>query len=601
MSDNAINIELDPKKVLDALTDMQASIKELASQLETSLGKEAPKSISKFEDSAEKGTRKVTSLFSNLVKEVKENLKTAFDVSAVLQGAKFADGLMSGVKQVFEMERAFDKLNTRLQLSNKQMESFKNQLGRRVAGTGQSLESVMPGVETAAAKGNVKDTKQLTAISEMLGEAKATTGEETGALADTVIEILKKQGEAITASSFKKTLDALQGTRTAGGFHTAAEAGGAVSELSPYAKPFNMSTREMGGMTSIASKAGPQGQEIVHQLISEAAKIGGASRLNATLGQNIFKAGAQGQATGMDISKLGKVNMANPQIMEAITGITGAGGNDLKRFIESFRENASDMQRVVGGANETATQFKTATNNLAFSIDSFKEKTKEAGREVGSALSNLGKDLLHGNFKEAWKDVKQTGGALKENAGTIGAAAGITAAVGLIVGGSAKSLFSKLGGGGLAGVAGGVAEGEALKEAAGVTPVYVTNYAQIGAGGGVGSSLTDMVKKAIPLAAIGAGATVAGGAIALGAMASDMAQNTPTKKAVGEHAEDYYNAISSGSKKDQTSQMTGKPLSEFPTDKIFDAIKNGTVAGQKEVSKNKTVQFTNPSKPQGKI
>jgi len=227
---------------------------------------------------------------------MKEDLKTAFDTSGVLAGAKFAKDMGEGVKQVFEMERAFDRLNTRLGLSNKQLMDFKKNLGRGVAGTGQELKDILPGVETFAAKGKVRDAGQLANIGESLGKVRATTGEDIEGVADSVVEILKNQGKAITDQSVRSTLDAIQGTRTSGAFKTAGEAADAIQAITGSISPEQMKkmgigTREIGGLAAMASSGGDQGQQILQSILKDATSAGGKDKLNAIFGQNIFKNG----------------------------------------------------------------------------------------------------------------------------------------------------------------------------------------------------------------------------------------------------------------------------------------------------------------------
>lgn len=505
MSDTNIDIQLDPKRVLASLDDMNKEFKNLSEKIEQALGKDVPKSIGKAEDAAERGTNKMQGFFRNLANRVKEDLKTAFDVGALTSGLKFGQHVADGVKQVFEMERAFDRLNSRLQLTGKNLSDFKKELGKKVAATGQKLEDVLPGVEVAASRGGVKAPKELSEIAGNLGKVKATTGESTDTLAETVVEILKNQGQKVTAESFKHTLDALQGTRTSGAFKSADEAGKAMLELAKYGKQFKLSTRELGGIAAQASKGGPASLDILHKLFEQASGIGGGARLNATLGTNLFKVGKEGQATGLNAAALGKLNVKSPQIAEAITGLTGASGNDLKLFAEAFQGGTKELDQVVQGSNEVAKQFDIATDNLASSIDKFKEKTKEAGREIGSSFSNLGSDLLHGRFKNLVSDAKGIGKTGWENKGSLAASAGLGFAGALLTGGAAGRLLKKVPGGGLLG---GLA-GEKLAEAGGAQKVFVINAAEIG--GHMSNPLDKLIegRKNLP----GTGGIVGGGGI----------------------------------------------------------------------------------------
>lgn len=466
-----IGLNLDPRAMLDALNEMSEHTKKLAKDIEDSLGKDAVNAVKGLEEEAEKGTSKISQYFGNLGKRVKEDLKTAFDATGILAGAKFAKELGAGVKSVFDMERAFDRLNTRLGMTGRYFQDFKKNVGSAVANTGQRLEDVLPGVESASSRGGIKNAGQLTQIAGALAQARATTGEDTEGLSDTIIEILKTQGKKINAQSFKETLDALQGTRVAGAFKTAGEAGHAMEGLSPYAKQLGLGTRDLGGLAAVASQSGSSGQDILKQIMERGTTVGGQQQLNAVLGKDIFKNGK------LDAKALGQVDtkrFGNQQILSEASGLTGANGADLTRFVEAFKNGADGLKKVVSGADETATQFGTATDNLASGVDKFREKTIEAGREIGSSLSKAGNELLKGNWRGAGNAGMSALQNVNENKGTIAAALGTTALVGVLAGGGLKNLL-----GGAGGLAGGVLKGEAAKSL-GIQPVYVVNASEMG-------------------------------------------------------------------------------------------------------------------------
>jgi len=232
-----IKLNLDPKQILDSMNDVSENVKKLTEVIEESLGKNAPKSIEAMDKSAEKGANSIASRFKDLGKRIKEDLKTAFDVSGLMAGIKMIDQLGAGVKEVFSLERAFDRLNTRLQLTGKNFLDFKKNVGTSIASTGQKLEDIFPGIEVAASKGNVKDPKEIAQIGKALAQVRAATGESTDALANSVVEILKTQGKKVTAQTFQQTLNVLQGTRVSGSFKTSGEAGGAIEGITKGITP----------------------------------------------------------------------------------------------------------------------------------------------------------------------------------------------------------------------------------------------------------------------------------------------------------------------------------------------------------------------------
>lgn len=477
-----IELDLDPKKVTVGITEIGEKSKELSRLMQQELGEKAAKSVKTLEDAAAKGSSNIASYFKDLGKRVKEDLKHAFDLSGVLSGLKFADELKKGLSSVFEMSRAFDRLNTRLGLSRQQVAALRTDLGRRAAATGAGLEAIMPGVENVAAKGNVKSPAELAKIGEMLGQVKQTTGEDVGSLSESIVETIKNQGKVVNASNFKSVLDAVQATRTNGAFRTAGEASAAIEAVSPYSKQMGLSTRETGGMVAQASQSGSSGVGILQQLMQRGSEIGGQGKLNAMFGSQVFKNGklsAEGLG-GINTKQFGKYS---PQILEQATGISGASGADLMRFVESFKHGQDALKKVNAGSNETKAQFDEASDNILSGLERFREKTKHGVREVLDSLGEFG----HAKMGDTVGPAKRVLSAVTENGGTLAAATATTAVVAMLAGGSLKSLLK-----GAGGKAAGLAEGEAYKQL-GIQPVFVVNADQMG--GKLGDTVIDQVTK----------------------------------------------------------------------------------------------------------
>lgn len=608
-----LKLDLDPKKIIQAMKDTGEETKTLAKIMEESLGKSAPKSIDEMEKAAEKGSSNISTYFRNLGKRLKEDMKTAFDIGGLVGGLKIGKEIADGVKSVFDMERAFDRLNTRLQLTGKTFDSFKKSVGEKVSMTGQKLEDIFPGLEVAAAKGGIRGPAELAGVAESLAKVRSATGENVEGLADSVVEILKTEGKRVNAQTFKDTLDAIQATRTTGSFKTAGEAAGMIEQISPYARQFGLGTREMGGMAATASRAGLAGGDILRQLLAAGSQIGGGQQLNAMLGQDIFKIGKGGQTTGINAEALGKINMQRfggltPQLLEQMTGITGASGQDLKRFVEAFNTGMGDFQKVMKGADEVNSQFQTATDNMASGFDKFKERTKNAGRELGEALSSAAKDLLNGNLPGALSHGAEAAESAHKNKGTMVAALGLTALAGSLMGKGAQGVLSKIPG---AGLAGGLAMGEAAK-AAGVQPVYVVNASEIAeknsaaskaaeavaAGGGLLGKAGGLIKGLVGI----------GAAFEVGSAIGEAFNEIPAVKKAGSAVTDMIFDSLNPSDEDIMTQEQMKKANpqalndsftiggmDLSPDALKKAVADGFVEGHNRVNKEKPVTYSSPT------
>lgn len=163
--------------------------------------------------------------------------------------------------------------------------------------------------------------------------------------------------------------------------------------------------------------------------------------------------------------------------------LSGNGLDNIRKFEEAIKNAGGTLERDLPTAmNNAVTQSERLQSVLRKSAEEF-------ARPINEAISRAIGHLL--NFK-AQGGLDLSGGAI---AG--GAAAGAVGVYALsrIVPGMVGKLIGRTGG-----LAAGVAEGKALQAAAGVTPVYVTNWSEMNGGGGAG--------------AVGLGGAAAGGAAA---------------------------------------------------------------------------------------
>lgn len=167
--------------------------------------------------------------------------------------------------------------------------------------------------------------------------------------------------------------------------------------------------------------------------------------------------------------------------------LSGDGLGNIRKFTREIDAAGGTLQR------DLDTAMNNAVDQGARLQGHLRRAAEEFARPINDAISNAIKHLIN----------KKADGGMELGGGTIlaGAAAG---AAGVYV--ASRVLPGMLGrlvgrGGGLAA---GVAEGKALQAAAGVMPVYVTNWAEMGGTGGVG--------------ALGMGGAAAGGAAAVGVL-----------------------------------------------------------------------------------
>lgn len=513
--DEKIKLDLDPQKVLQSLREMASHSEELAKEIEDSLGKDAAKSVKKFEEAAEKGSARIGGFFRNLGTRVKEDLKAAFDFSRVMAGVKFTDEIAKGARQVLDLERAFDRLNVRLGASRSRFSELKTEIGKNSSAAGASLEKVLPGVEAVVARGNLKDVGALSEVSKLLAETQAATGEDTGSLAENIVESIQARGQKVDASTMKEAMDAAMAARNAGTFGSTAEAAAAIANLTPFAKQMGLGTRQTAALAAQSSGAGAPGVDVLRQLLERGSQVGGKDLLNKVLHADIFKGGKLDSAALKNID-LKQFKGLSQQQMAGIAGFSGTSGDDFVRFVNAFKEGDERFKAVVSGSEETAQAFEVSQRNLGSRLDRFRERLVNAGREIVGGVTESAEGALSGNMGRVKGGLSKSGRGLADNAGTIAGGTAATVAMGLLFGGGIKGLLKTGAGTGM-----GVAKGAALK-GVGVQSVYVVNASEIGGGaagggafealgkfsklGGIGSSITALLTSPALLAAAGVGA-----------------------------------------------------------------------------------------------
>lgn len=149
--------------------------------------------------------------------------------------------------------------------------------------------------------------------------------------------------------------------------------------------------------------------------------------------------------------------------------LSGKGLDDMRKFEGQIKNAGGTLQR----------DLPTAVANAADQVSRLKNTLREAAegfaKPINDAMSNAIKHLL-----DSKKDggLELSGGQLA--AGALGGA-GMAYVLSRVLPGVAGKLLGRTGG-----LAAGVAEGKALQAAAGVMPVYVTNWAEMGGGAGSG-------------------------------------------------------------------------------------------------------------------
>lgn len=171
------------------------------------------------------------------------------------------------------------------------------------------------------------------------------------------------------------------------------------------------------------------------------------------------------QRFGYVSKAFGKADLDTQRGVQALLGSNSLA--DMRKFEDMIKNAGGTLERDLPTAIANAADQSSRLKNT------LREAAEDFARPINDAVANSIKYLLNGKDQGG---LGLSGGQLMG-----GAAAGLagTYALSRFLPGAAGRLLGRTGG-----LAAGVAEGKALQSAAGVTPVYVTNWAEMNGGGG---------------------------------------------------------------------------------------------------------------------
>lgn len=195
----------------------------------------------------------------------------------------------------------------------------------------------------------------------------------------------------------------------------------------------------------------------------------------------------------------GKADLDTQRGLSALLG--GSGLQNIRDF-ERLIKNAGgtlerDLPTAVGNAADQASRLK----------NTLREAAEEFARPINEAISNVTQHLLDGKEK----------GGLNLSGGQVAGGAAL-GAVGVYAASRLLPTMLRSMAGRFGGVGAGVAAGKALEAAAGVTPVYVTNWSEMGGSGSAvgaaagGAASAALLTRALGMARLAGGVGLAGAA-----------------------------------------------------------------------------------------
>ncbi len=428
------------------------------------------------------------------------DFKALASVNALAGSLKFSSQFAGSVKETISLSDSIRRLGSTLGITGQAMARFQDKMTRGLGQIGLSSEAAANALG-GLAQTPVRGENNLLAYSRSAGQLASISNErgQEGTIAAGLSRVVTARGgDPNDLAQMKAVSDDVLRIRRATG-RSASEVLGAMDQLFSNANKAFQKRLQGGGAVSLASAALIGGK-------------GSTAFLERYLSSNRFQQfGPQAQGLGSIVGKDGSLNL---KAMEGVLKeAKGRGLGDAQAGLTTFGMSDEEAQGFIRLTEAMRSNGALIEENRKRVVDQNEEYRKSMG--LGDAFkANLNK----------LKGLLPTGGATQGLTDILGSASQSTGGAAAVTGG-AGLLAALLAGGGLRGIGkglgvGGFAKGAAIEAATGrqVQPVYVTNAAEIGAGGAIstalgGAGLAGKVGKTLGVVGAGVAAFEAGGAV----------------------------------------------------------------------------------------
>jgi hypothetical protein len=487
-------------------TQYRADLTRVQSETRTNLQKmmkaftEAGGSYQDFTNLVKKQTGSMIGSIEEAGKSFAKNLSRGAIAGTALAGI---DALRSGMRAAVSTGMAFDealaRVASRADLSAKQVAKLKQEffeLGK----TGAKLETIPAAFDAIyGATGNVDQSRS---VMEPIAKAAAMSGGDAGDVAQFVKDRLKGEGQEINRGNVEGLLQSLVSAQRGGEFNSLQEAMAGFGKIDAVTqRKAGISDRGLAGLLAGATRSGTDRETALSGLQGLMQLSTGGLHSDAALAGILgVKGGSFMRGGKFDLNALlNAPGLSNRSFNEADKsrliqggGLSDSQANGVLALLRSAERVKQGMQKVASDTKTLDQAFQETTDTLSHRLIQLKNTVVHGFSDVFSPLMVPAKAAAGGHPGAALMGLPGALGGMLSGA----ASHPLLASGGLLATAAGGALLKKLGlGGGIAGLGAGVAKGKALQAGAGVTPVYVVNFGEMGNSGpsGLPSGVRDLV------------------------------------------------------------------------------------------------------------
>lgn len=473
------------------------------------------KSFGDFTNVVKKSVSSIINSFEEVGKSFAKNLGKGALVGGTILGVDaMREGAKEAVRTGLAFEDALARIASRADLSAKQVSKLKQEffeLGK----TGAKLDSIPEAFN--AIYGATGSMEQSKAVMEPIAKAAAMGNGDAGQVADFVKDRLKGEGKEINKTNVTDLLQAVNLAQRSGEFNSMGEAMQGMQGVDAAAqRRAGLSDKDLAGILAGSTRAGADkatgvaaAQAVIHM---GQQGFGGGAALGGMLGVGSFMKDGKFDtskltAAAAHLKKSGRSDAENVELFKS-AGLSEQESTGLLAILKNITKFNEGVKRVATDTKTFEQSFEEVTDTLSHRLEELKNATVAGFDDIFSPLMRTVKQAAGGHYGDAAKGLP---GALFDSAKGV-AAHPLLAGGGLLATAAGGALLKKLGlGEGKAKLGEGLAKGKAL-QGAGVTPVYVVNFGEVGEASK--SDTGGFFDKTEKLA--GGAGTAAGGAVGLG-------------------------------------------------------------------------------------
>lgn len=490
-----LSVRTQLQKIIDELDTLSKKGKDTSDAM-TELGHSVGKSMEGQIKKTETMFGRIRGLAGSTAKAMGDDFKNLFNVAGLAQGLKLGGIFSDNIKETMALTDTIRKLGGIFGIAQGEFVSFQERMVDGLAEVGLGADAASNALK-GLSETQVRGQENLIAYAKASGMLASVSGQkgQEGSIAKGIATTITAGGGNVNDPAvFARMVDAMRKSFNATGQNPTQILAtlSQIMEKMPADLRKNIGPEGLVDLASIGQVAGKNATAFLEEYLSKSPVA--RKHLEARGFGGVF------DEKGLNVDKFRKQAKnifaqfgGDPRLMAQTLGLSEDAAEGFVRLYESLDKVSKVQQKMRADTKQLEDQYKSAmTMSEAFAGSLNKVKSSFSGpiaaitnglsealvKAMDTSLTDLGKYLPKSLASMLQKAQEKAPDALGKNIGSTAVVVGGGVLTALLAGGGIKRLFGNIG----LGKAQGIAESEAYAQITGrqVTPVYVTNFSEIG-------------------------------------------------------------------------------------------------------------------------